>query len=235
MKPTFFGTVAGGSSFVPSDVAGLELWLEADTLTLNNNDPVATWTDQSGNENDATASGVARPTYKTNTINGLPSLEFNGTSNFLNIGASGAFAALTALETFLVMKVPTFPPVASNGLWSMGGGSNAYVPYETDGSIYDDFGSSTRQTCGVAVSSMGVWCIYGVWSVSADWENQINGVQQYHTGTNTVFLPAQNILGKNLIGNFHLGNVAAFLLYDHKLTTPDRTLVLGYLQTKYAI
>lgn len=80
VNPFTFG--GGGPPFSPTDIAGLQLWLKADSLVLSDGDPVGTWTDSSGNSNDATASGGSRPTYKTNILNGLPVVRFSG-SNLL--------------------------------------------------------------------------------------------------------------------------------------------------------
>jgi hypothetical protein len=76
------GRAATGGSFLPSDIPGLIQWHKADAIGgLSNNDPVSTWTATTGNS--ATASGSARPTYKTNVLNGLPSVYFDGTNNFM--------------------------------------------------------------------------------------------------------------------------------------------------------
>ncbi|MEJ5316407.1 MAG: hypothetical protein WHS63_05325 [Tenuifilum sp.] len=64
----------------------LVMWLDASSLGLNDNDPIDTWTDKSGNGNNATApSAGQRPLFKTNYLNGLPAVQFNATnSNILN-------------------------------------------------------------------------------------------------------------------------------------------------------
>ena len=49
---------------------GLKLWLKADSLALTNNAPVATWTDSSGNANDAVQA--------TLTVQGSPALWAGG-------------------------------------------------------------------------------------------------------------------------------------------------------------
>ena len=88
----FFEFFAGGpeifSQFSPRDVSNLILWLDASAITgLNNNDPVATWSDRSGNGNDATqATATNRPLYKTNIVNGKPVVRFDGVDNYLTFG-----------------------------------------------------------------------------------------------------------------------------------------------------
>jgi hypothetical protein len=70
----------------PDAVSGLALWLKADALSLNDGDPVSTWTDSSGNGRNLTAASTARPTYKTTA--GLfptnkPVVRFDGVANIM--------------------------------------------------------------------------------------------------------------------------------------------------------
>ena len=62
----------------------MALWLDADQpgVAYENNDPVTEWKDRSGNNNDFTSSGS--PTFKTNQVNGLPAIEFNGSDDFMD-------------------------------------------------------------------------------------------------------------------------------------------------------
>lgn len=54
------------------------IWLEADSLlgTLVDNDPISTVTDLTGHGFDYGAAGTARPTFKTNIVNGYPVMRF---------------------------------------------------------------------------------------------------------------------------------------------------------------
>ncbi|GAI36350.1 unnamed protein product, partial [marine sediment metagenome] len=55
------------------------LWLRADDLSsLNDNDPVSSWVDTSGNNNNASqAVSTNQPSYQTNMINGKPAVNFD--------------------------------------------------------------------------------------------------------------------------------------------------------------
>lgn len=54
-------------------------------------DPVASWADDSGNSNDATATGTAQPTYQLD--GSIPYLAFDGSANAMNAGTLGTFGA----------------------------------------------------------------------------------------------------------------------------------------------
>ncbi len=64
---------------------GLVLHLDAASiLGLNNNDTIATWEDLSGNGNDATQANAGnRPVYRTNQMNGLPVIRYDGSTHLL--------------------------------------------------------------------------------------------------------------------------------------------------------
>lgn len=65
--------------FTPDQITGLHLWLKADSLSLNDGDAIATWSDSSGNGHDGTqGTGSRQPTFKTGIINGKPVVRCDG-------------------------------------------------------------------------------------------------------------------------------------------------------------
>ena len=72
LKKRFTYYAGGSSGFAPSDIAGLDLWLDADdTSTINGGSPtpgdqVSLWTDKSGAGNNATqGTATNQPIYQT--------------------------------------------------------------------------------------------------------------------------------------------------------------------------
>ena len=98
---------AGGggiTSVSPSTLTtGLQLWVKADQIAGADGDLVATWSDQSGLAHDLVAAGTARPTLKTNIVNGLNIVRFNGTTN----GMRAPSVVLTELLVLIVSKITT--------------------------------------------------------------------------------------------------------------------------------
>ena len=81
--------------------ATLLLDLQADTLVLNDGDPVSTWADQSGNGRDFTQAGTARPTKQTD--GGYSSVVFDGSDDTLN--GSDFADNLPAFAVFFAAKM----------------------------------------------------------------------------------------------------------------------------------
>src|SRR5947209_18963882 len=80
--------------------SGLMLWFDASQITgLSNGSSLTTWTDQSGNANNATT-GSGTVTYNTARINGLPAGTFSGAY----ISLASAIAASSGNTAFVVSK-----------------------------------------------------------------------------------------------------------------------------------
>jgi hypothetical protein len=228
---------------------GPELWLKADALALADNDAVASWTDSSGNGNHATnVSGSQQPTYKTNIVNSLPVVRFDGTADHLYL--SGFMASAIAGEAVVVKKVVTdpAPSIARSGLWDWdgvgGAGFATHHPY-TDGTIYETWGNTAQQNLGNPTPSLAAWHIYDVMSKSGQMKAWLNGDNFATVGTNTVSFPGAGAnagsFGRSVnnagggTAYFLEGDIAEMLWFDYELTTTQRNNLKGYLADKYAI
>ncbi|MBM3579542.1 MAG: prepilin-type N-terminal cleavage/methylation domain-containing protein [Alphaproteobacteria bacterium] len=104
---------------------GLILWLEPTsensftTTEAVDGSTISAWKDinpQAKNKNDFTASGTAKPTYKTNAINNLPALLFNGTNNYMD--STYTVAMSTGVTVFAVVKPTTVTDGALHYIFS---------------------------------------------------------------------------------------------------------------------
>ncbi|OQY03961.1 MAG: hypothetical protein B6I20_03995, partial [Bacteroidetes bacterium 4572_117] len=95
-----------------------EIWFNASLLGLSDTDPVTEWTDISGNNNDGTQGTSAnQPIYRTGQLNGLPTVIFDGTDDFIPFDGS-----VLAGKDYTVIFVGQR---GTNGLNSVGiGGTN---------------------------------------------------------------------------------------------------------------
>jgi hypothetical protein len=107
---------------LPTDFSGLGPWWKADSLSLNDGDPVSTWLD-SNTSNNATATTTARPTYKTNIFGSMPALLFNGTTNIMTCSGVTVFPNSIPWTFFLVYSLN---PSGTGGEILGPNGGNAY-------------------------------------------------------------------------------------------------------------
>ena len=83
------------------------MWFDANSLNLLNGNGVSTWEDISGNGNNLSqADNMRRPTFTTGTLNGLPVVNFDGTNDYLQRGATSGLGT-SAVTCFMVYQRAT--------------------------------------------------------------------------------------------------------------------------------
>jgi len=206
-------------------------WWPVDQITgLEDDDPIGTLPDQSGNGFDATQeTGVRKPTYKTNEANGRPVARFTGDWFAFADFCSG----YTAGEFFIVFKLDNETSYLSP--WDFGSdGTSNFLTY-TNGNIYDGWGTTARKSCGNPVPNMTVYNVYNPRSEAGSWVALINNAAFYSTATNTAGFHTAPILGRCRDSSYYWhANVAEFFMYDSILASGDRTSNADGLKTKYA-
>jgi hypothetical protein len=111
-RDAYFTYTAAGAGDIIISVTNDGGLIDPDSLTyaavvagLVDGDPVGTWPDSSVNGNDATQTGSARPTFKTNIVNSLPVVRFTA------VGLSGLNLTTpisgTPWTVFAVLKAAT--------------------------------------------------------------------------------------------------------------------------------
>lgn len=216
----------------------LVCWLDADQIVgLVDSDPVDTWDDVSGNNNDFTGSGAARPLYRDAgvTINGLPVVQFDGVNDLIT--ATLNTSGYTSATIFMVGRLALDPPVdaAKTGLWTMNVSDfNTHLPY-TDGSVYDGTFATARKNAFNPTPSLASAFQYNVRSASGAWSAAVNTVTVLTTASNT-FVGANGLtIGKSQGAFFYNGVIAEVLIYNTALSSHIRNQIEEYLKVKYAL
>jgi hypothetical protein len=156
----------GGGAWSPADLgSALIASLEADALSLANNDPVASWTDQTANGNSpAQTTTGKKPAFKTGIQNGKPGILFDGVDDFLDLAsfAGGAlsqpFSLVTAvklLSSSALQVVAIDPDSGEDGEFIIG------YPSGTDISVYSNAGIYTPTTFAAGNSYILQTCFNG--------------------------------------------------------------------------
>jgi prepilin-type N-terminal cleavage/methylation domain-containing protein len=231
---------------VPLGINGLVLWLDANDIdddgdTTNNPANAAefdTWKDRSGNGNNVTQAGGARPSYTSSLMLGKPAVYFNGTAdvliadnvapNFNNMNhtiiavvMSTGFQLGTILGTYN-SEVPVLKEgvTAGNNLWF-------YTP--ATGSVTYD--TSNYSNVPVVLSFV----------VTKD-----NGISVYRTGrlVDKYTTPASLTLNQMSIGadsafggtsNYFSGYITELLIYNREISNAERYRLESYLNKKWGV
>lgn len=206
----------------------LVVHFDASELTLNNDDPVATWPDLSGNNYDAgQVSSTLQPVFKTNILNGKPVVRFNG--KYLKTNSFSA--ALTQPNTVFIVWNPN-----PNG-----------AMYATDG-LNQESSISVSATDLIRIRAATPFITYlrtGTdWLLntalfsgeeSTIWENGESKISG-NIGSNALdglTIGARNDSQPIDIKNPLNGDIAEILVYDGELSETDRKAVEEYLRVKW--
>ncbi len=230
INPYAFPT--GGGGFVPTDIAGCQLWLHADSLSLSDGDPVATWTDSSGQGNNATqGTSGTRPTFKTNILNGLPVVRFDG-SKRLDGSVSISGDTMTA---FVVAQLGSGGSVVGRML-SLGA-SGAESPSNNISRFFDNALYQRGAANSLAGITQGVWFLAGVVCNGSTFTFFKDGSGNSPESSTGNFGVTQYAVGNQIaVTNVGTdGDIAEIIIYDTALSTGNREAVEDYLGQKYSI
>lgn len=236
--------------FVPTDIAGCQLWLKADAgIIKDGSNYVSQWDDQSGNNNHAVqATAINQPLFVNSAYNGLPSIRFNGMSNFM----SGIVDAPIneQLSVFFVAK--QYDNTLNNGalLLNMSSVSDDYINTgeivvmansSTSQIFFRNISGATNNYSSSFINSMSAFCLKidssAPYAIYTHYVNGILGSTVY--SGNYAFLYDRYILGcryvSGLYSYFLNIEFSEVLIYNSALSDTNRQLVENYINTKYAI
>lgn len=216
-------TSGGAAAFSPLDIPGIQLWLDASQIVgLNDGDSVATWSDLSGNANNATqATASKKPLYKVNRITAKAAVLFDGVDDVLDIPTItvGSNATLFVVFNF----------TAAVGLRPFGGAAGNYWFYG------NQYVVGTDRYHSQAMGFTG--------NVLATYRNNANTMTVRNNGTN-VSLNAPVFSGpytgaSDGVGaaglSYHSGDIAMVLCYNTPLTDQQITQVEDYIRGIYPV
>lgn len=228
LNPSLFAP-AGSGITDPRSISGLLAWYSAEYETAYaDTDVMTSWTDLSGNSNHGTAvagSGTAPKWRSAQGPSGGAAVEFTKAASGGRFTIPNVVSALTAAEVLVYLKSGS--AAVDQTLWHFSGTNSnaAHYPF-SNGLVYETWGkTSADRPSFTPTLSVDAWRRYNVWSALNDWSASLDGVVQATDATNTVSLPTNPNLGLNLVGgrNSFGGFVSLFVLYDHKLTTTERS------------
>jgi hypothetical protein len=229
------------SYFLPTQLAGLVLWLRADLgVTLATAPKISGWTDQSGvsaPNNFSQATVNSQPTLVTSgtgTVGGLPAIKFVA-------GTPNQFIASTAGNTYTQPNsVFIVWQEAATGLYNITDAASASANRQQ---IETVAGVSTTLTlnAGAAQNVTGVPSYLNPSLVEVDWNGAssalyVNGTLQTAPGNVGANSWSPGTLGASQTGTQGLnGSIAEVVAFNKILSATDRTRLARYLGGRYGI
>lgn len=193
---------------IPSDYSGLKCWLKADDLSAG---AVSSWTDASGNGNNATqGTGANQPTCVASAMNGRNVVRGDGVNDYLTIPAIRSSAGI--IDAWIVSQrlsvCDNYPRLAS--CW------------DGSGNDYD----APSWMLGVGWSSSGAGPNGSTYSARID----------RVTSTTTLGLYAIRLLAAaNNSAQADSADIAEVVIFNETKTTEERAWVSYYLANQYGI
>lgn len=230
------GGVGGSSTLIT--------WLDASTLSLSNGSNVATWSDISGNGTDFSQGTTAdQPLFLTNQVNGLPSIDFDGSSDYLTLNNNSILDNEDDLSYFIVVE--TDNSAAAQCIISTDySGGNAFLykwaslfrqsSHEERGK--DDTGSGFKRSNSLSGTyNLRSNIITG--STTDQFRRYVNGVLRHTVSVSpySVGSHLKTILGRNTVTStwFLNGNIPEVVIYRNAVNETQRNLIENYLAAKY--
>jgi hypothetical protein len=251
--------VVGG--FLPTDLSGLQLWLDADDAASITSSAglVSQWNDKSGNNRHATqSSSSAKPTTGTRTINSKNAIDFDGATDFIKT-SSRIFTAPSARTYIVVTKTDNAQPGTGTArLVSERFSGGALIGTKTTNQFnflhdYNTTGSFLRRSSvDNSIDTTNPWILVCTWggtstssgvhlykdgspevSYSIDTNGTGTGVNADSTGL-SIGASIDNA-GAVVSNTYYDGLISEILIYNRVLTASELNQIGVYLEGKWGI
>lgn len=241
---TTAGFIPGAPINSPADLPGLTNWYKADALALSDGAAVTALTDSSGQGRDLTGNA----TFKTNQLNGLPGVEFNGTTDYLTYLSGTSFVVGKEVTVFAVMR--QIAGVSNGRMLSFNATDD--IDYQTpswciyNGGAGDRIAPYSNGELAVQVPNPAGATLMTTWFGADDTHNlRVDGAPSSASQTTTAqmqpftsFETKRFTLGMGWLGGPSSGGNYVFheiVIYDRELDGNERLQVETYLNDKWFV
>ena len=243
---------AGAGFTDPTDIAGLDLWLDAsDSSTLfdattggstpADDATVARWEDKSANANHCSQNNSAiRPRRRVSEVNGLDTVDFGGGSDELN-GTSDLTSRQSDEKTVFVVTSAdvagiTFPFCLYANIGTANGQTGAVsceIGYRTKSYTWSS--TTPVSTTGASIISLTQASTGDLHAAVSMWLDGTSVTRTSGTDGTLTDLSNPYVVGESGTGGNYDGDVCEIIVYDTELSTADRESVETYLADKWGI
>lgn len=233
----YTGLVVPMRSFVPTDIDGCSLWLDAadpSTITLSGN-TVTVWADKSGNARNATPLGTG-PTRGSSAVTFSGTQTMSGSATYLHSSNDGAWSA------FAVFR-PTSLAVGNPRILNYQGTPNnvAQFLYVESGTLttlaWLSGGASLTQAFGGSIVSNTTYLVGAVNSASTltAYRNGVSGTPVSHGALTTASNSTYVLGGMSSTDDRLTGDIYEVVVFSNALTTTQRLHMENYLADKWGL
>lgn len=233
-----------GSNGQPKNV----IWFDASALGLNDNDPVATWTDMSGNGNDGVQpTASAQPIYRTGQINGMPAVIFDGTDDYIPFDGSTIVNSDYTVIVVAQRRSNRFRRIIIGGSTSASN-QNLHVYWENSTNFRAHHYGNDLFTPMIPITQPDSGGtdpnVYGIFSTLLSSGDATYNRRNYQnntllgTRTNSTKLSSYNgaaIARYGALNEFNDIDVAELIIFSNALSDAQLQIVHQYLNVKYDI
>lgn len=204
------------------------------SFALVDGDPVGSWLDNSSGGHALAASGTARPTFKTNILNGWPILRFNGTTNSMNLAVGGT--ALTSSQPVTVIIIAKQTSKTTIGRFLDGGNGNPQrylLGLAITTGFFQGFAGTLQSD---STDHSGAFHVLSCIFNGASSNGYVDGtlvVGPVNMGTGTG--ATQTYIGTDNSGTTLTGDIAEILVYSAGLSGTNRANIEAYAGNKYGL
>lgn len=234
---TFNGATFG---FSPTDLPNCKIWLDAADTTsiISSGGLVSQWNDKSGNGNHATASGTARPTTGTRTLNSKNVLDFDGSTDFMSFTNGITGGSYTIFFVCLVDSLSATLPRSVIGTDATGGPVMRFANTTSTGKM-----QVVRRGQSVLLTANTTNVVATPYSFIITTYNSGNAVTRNGVADGSNATSASYTQNIKAIGsesstswsNGHDGIIAESAIYTGILTGPQITQIINYSVAKWGV
>lgn len=211
------------------NISSLALWVRASDIVGNDGDAIGSWTDRSPRANNLTqGTATAKPTLKTNIVNGYAVARFDGGDSMTLTSAIAA----SPVQICAVVKPTTL--IASCTLLAGAGAGSFQLRSNGTGKLnlvksgVVELGTATTQLSSVNFNNIGA--SYSNPNFTFRLASAADG-----SGSSAQTMTGMNVLGKNYNGEAWQGDIAEVLVFNALLDAGTLAIVEEYLLDRYGV
>lgn len=231
-------------AFVPTDISGLALWLDASdasTLTLDGSNNVSQWNDKSGNDRNAVQASTIRRPSLTTVANGRTALLFDGIDDQLRSPYPNTSTTVTAFVVFTKSAAGGSFNTFCRMIGAFHGTTDASDWNTTSGFSYQwNLGASkiqfTRNSSAIAQinsSSFGRISLGAFRRSGTEISHWFNGSTATGTTGATAFASDNIAMGGQNADGWLNGYIAEIIIYNSAISDASVDTVNAYLKAKW--